>query len=110
MAQEITSLLADMFSDSVGVELVTGTDATGEPTYAASVPRNCRVSGGGKRMFEPGGEEFTTKGKITFDGPYSIKAGTRITLPDDFDDRIVVIRAVGKPRDENGPHHDKAFF
>lgn len=114
MADAITTELADMFPDTVTVESDPTDDGFGNMTFATSASRSCRISssGGQKRISQRSGQEYATKGKIVFAGAYGVKANDQITLPDEspFDPRIVLVEEAMEVRDENGPHHTKAFF
>ncbi len=110
MTDAIAGQFSDMLSDTVAVETLTGTDGFGDPTYEDKVDRSARVGAGGERMIGEDGQEFVTKGKVIFAGSYGVKQGDRLTLPEDFQDREVIVRRAFPVRDENGPHHDKVFF
>ena len=47
---------------------------------------------------------------MNFAGAFGVKAGDKLTLPSDFDPRVVIVEEAFKPRDEDGAHHDKVFF
>ena len=105
--------LSPLFSDSVIIEIHLDDDGFGNEGFVAGggTAYDCHVGAGGQvRNLPQTNQEYITKGKITFAGVTGVKRGDRITLPSDFDPQIIIVEEAAKVRDEDGPHHDKAFF
>lgn len=104
--------LADLFADTILVHAANAPDGVGGGGWVDSgTPRAGRVGGGGEQRTSPAtGQVYVTKGKVNFAGAFGVKAGDKLTLPSDFDPRVVIVEEAFKPRDEDGAHHDKVFF
>lgn len=110
MAQAITGNLSDLFPDTVTVEPYSSQGGFGDETYASGVSRSARVGAGGDLMYDEDGNEFVSRGKVIFAGAYGVQEKDRLTLPSDFRDTSVLVKRATPIRDENGAHHDVAFF
>ena len=105
--------LNPLFSDSVIVEVHLDDDGFGNEGFVSGggTPYDCHVGAGGKVINLPAtNQDYITKGMVTFAGAFGVKRGDRLTLPADFDPRVVIVEQAAKPRDEDGVHHDKVFF
>ncbi len=103
--------LADFFPDTILMQAPSDPDGVGDAGWASGVNRAGRVGGGGEQRTSPATAQlYVTKGKVNFAGAFGIQPGWQLTLPADFDPRVVIAEEVHRPRDEDGAHHDKVFF
>jgi hypothetical protein len=121
MADPITSELADLMPDTVIIEQPLTFDLDGEPlTYSAPVNAPARVVGKQQLVRALDGVEHMSATEATLGGVYGLTLQTRVTLPVRFSRlpaqpgnlaaRQFQPMAVEQLSDENGPHHEKAFF
>jgi hypothetical protein len=82
-------------------------DEFGAPTYGASTDYRARVIYKPTHVRGPAANIVLAKGVVWIAGTPGIQSEDRITLPDGTTPPIL---AVARIPDENGAHHEKAFF
>jgi hypothetical protein len=97
----------DVMVDTVTWEKLTGTDEYANPTYAAPVTIQCRVSPKAVHVLDVNGNEVLSKANIFTAGDFDIGAQDRITQSNGEVDPVI---SVGKPPDGDGAHHVKVVI
>lgn len=110
MSESIVPFLEDMFSEYVLVEPYVASSGKGARTYAAGTSRRCRISERVRKIPMTDGQERVSNVQVTFAGTFSVKVEDRYTLPSRFTQTQPKCIAVKVATDENGPHHETAYF
>ena len=97
----------DVMVDTVTWEKFTGTDEYSNPTYAAPVTLQCRVSPKAVQVLDVNGNEVLSKANIWTAGAFDIGAQDRITRPGGEVDPVI---SVSGPPDSDGTHHIKVVI
>lgn len=92
----------DVMVDTVTWEKFTGVDEYSNPTYAAAVTIQCRVSPKAVQVLDPNGNEVISKASIYTAGDFDIGPQDRITQSNGDIDPVI---RVGRPPDGDGAHH-----
>jgi hypothetical protein len=97
----------DVMVDTVTWEKFTGQDQYANPTYAAPVTIQCRVSPKAVQVLDVNGNEVLSKANIFTAGDFDIGAQDLITQSDGDVDPVI---SVAKPPDADGVHHCKVVI
>lgn len=108
--EQLIDFLYDMFPHDVIVEPCTGSNVMGERTYGDPVTWKAMCKGEHKLVRTLSGGEVVSTVTVVFAGNPGASVQDRFTLPSTFrltrPDAVSVMTA----SDENGTHHQRAFF
>jgi hypothetical protein len=102
--------LIDFFPDAVVVEPYVSSNGKGAKTYGTGVSISCHITQRIRKVSMPDGTETVSSVQVTLAGAFGIKTKDRFTLPERFEQRRPVCLAVKVATDEDGPHHETAYF
>ncbi len=102
--------LAEMFTDTVAIERFIQTTGDGDDTYGSPMTVPCRISEKIQKVLMPDGREVVSRVKITINAKPKCTVMDRFTFPDGYLPRTAKPMAVSWHQDENGPHHETAYF
>jgi hypothetical protein len=97
----------DVMVDTVTWEKFTGTDEYANPTYAAPVTIQCRVSPKAIQVLDVNGNEVLSKANIWTAGAFDIGPQDLITHSNGLVDPVIT---VSRPPDGDGAHHVKVVI
>jgi hypothetical protein len=76
----------------------------------AVIAVRCRCKNGEEKVAGKDGKETVSTVHFVTDKVYGLTVDMEYTLPSDFTVSSPFPVAVGRPRDEQGPHHEKVYF
>lgn len=97
----------DVMVDTVTWEKLTGIDVYSNPTYAAPVTIQCRVSPKAVQVLDVNGNEVLSKANIWTAGAFDIGPQDKITHSNGEVDPVI---SVSRPPDGDGSHHAKVVI